>query len=637
MGELQHIERVAMSVDVAVASVRGAPDNAGIIVKSWQRCIGEYGLEPDALPGPNILTSAELKLRYDAADDLLMLAREELERLFEQIGSSGYFMTMTDDSGVVVAAHCTADLQDDVRKAGTIAGSVWLEEQQGTNGIGTCLKEHNSLSVVMEEHFGTRLLGLSCTVAPIFRSADQILGVINVTTPRRTDHATQHMVRKIVGKAALRIENLHLQRQYAGRRILRLSRYGDFVDLANEARLVLDDADRIVAATPAASRMLKIPAGRLVGRSMPETLGLRDLSIAPEMQVLARPPREADPLYARMLGPSRRRVTPFARERRAIEAPSDAMMLLFGETKEMVDRIGTAQRLFARGLPVMLQGETGSGKTALARMLHETGARASKPFVTVNCAAIPQELIEGELFGHRAGAFTGANRQGSKGLVREADGGTLFLDEIGDMPLLLQTRLLHVLSEGVVAPLGGGPMQTVDLAVVSASLQDIEGLVALGRFRQDLFFRLNGATVTLPPLRDRADRAKLISNVVESEARAAGVADIVLSKPAAAMLEAYGWPGNLRELHHVARHAVAMADAPEILPEHLPSTLRRKAVRGAEKTETLTMEAALARTGWNVSAAARLLGISRATVHRHLATATIRRQSLKDGQTRSMV
>jgi transcriptional regulator of acetoin/glycerol metabolism len=646
MAEQHHFERVAMAIAVGPASVSGLPDGAGVIVKSWQRCLGEYGLNPEALPRPNILTSAELKLKCDAADDLLMLAHDELERLFEQIGSSGYFMTMTDGNGVVVAAHSTPDLQDDVRRAGTVVGSIWLEEQQGTNGIGTCLKEHNALSVVMEEHFGTRLIGLSCTVAPIFRSPDEVLGVINVTTPRRSDHATQHMVRKIVGKAAMRIENLHFQRQHAGRHILRLSHYGDFVDLANEARLVLDDSGRIMGATPATSFLLKVPASRLIGRSAAEMLGFKELSLAPEMQVLTRFPQNQRQSYIRMLGPTRSPTAPVGprgSSHRGESAWSSKRFLLFGDMPEMVEGIQTAQRLFARGLPVLLQGETGSGKTALARMLHDTSPRRGKPFIVVNCAAIPQELIEGELFGHRPGAFTGASRHGSKGLVREADGGTLFFDEIGDMPLPLQTRLLHVLSEGMVAQLGGGMMKPVDIAVVSASLRDIPGLVELGRFRQDLFFRLNGATITLPPLRDRPDRARVIAAIVADEASLAGMAGLSLSDAAAAALAAYGWPGNLRELHHVARHAVAMTDNDEIALGDLPMSVQKAALREAQTPrsgdnppETLTMEAALSRTGWNVSAAARLLGISRATLHRHLHMPTLRQQARENGRARSV-
>ena len=645
--ELEHSKRVATSVKAASTSrtnLRGGQQIS--IVRSWQRCLTRYGLEPHAIPAPNILSLAELKACRDADEDLLAAIQGELDRLFTQVAESYYVITITNHSGIVISSRYLGRLENDVQRVGIIPGSRWLEEEQGTNGVGTCLKERRPLSVIMGEHFGTRLIGLSCTVAPMFRSRGGILGVINVTTPRQTDHLVQSMVRQIVMNSARRIENLHLQREYAGKRILRLSRYDDFSDLANEARLVLDDENCVLAGTPSAFQLLSVPRDAMTGSPIAESLGLKTVPDSAKVLNLRHPSNDGSRLYVRMIGPDESRfVNPKRPAAGRVSDPtskSEPYSLLLGEAKEVAEQVRKAQRLLASGLPILLQGETGTGKSALAQALHRAGPRRDKPFIAINCTAVPQELMESELFGYRAGAFTGAARHGNKGLVREADGGTLFLDEIGDMPLLLQSRFLHVLSEGTVTPLGGGSMQSVDISVISASLHDLQRLVDTGRFRPDLFFRLSGAIVTLPSLRDRPDFVRIIEDFFQDEAMRNGRPDLQLSSAAVAALAAYSWPGNLRELRHAARHAVAMTDGEEIFPCHLPSSVFRvlplvqatSPAKSKSRCDKSCLEAALLRTGWNVSAAARILGISRSTLHRRVPTAVLRQASREAGSTK---
>ncbi len=204
-------------------------------------------------------------------------------------------------------------------------------------------------------------------------------------------------------------------------------------------------------------------------------------------------------------------------------------------------------RVKDRNLPVLIQGETGAGKEVFARQLHQASARRDKPFVALNCAAIPESLIESELFGYVGGAFTGAAAKGMRGLLQQADGGTLFLDEIGDMPLGLQTRLLRVLAEGEVAPLGAARRQAVDIQVICATHRDLAALVAAGGFREDLYFRLGGARFELPPLRERSDRLALIRRILDEETAHCGVR-IELGEAALECLLGYRWPGNVRQI-----------------------------------------------------------------------------------------
>ncbi len=316
-----------------------------------------------------------------------------------------------------------------------------------------------------------------------------------------------------------------------------------------------------------------------------------------------------------------------------------------------------ARRVVAKPIPVLIQGESGVGKEMFARALHASGPRKDGPFVAINCGAIPESLIESELFGYVAGAFTGARKEGSPGRLREAHGGTLFLDEIGDMPLAMQTRLLRVLQERTVTPVGAGKAVPVDFALVCATHCKLADAVEKGSFRHDLYYRINGLTVTLPALRDRSDFEALTERLLNdlSPDLAVQVAPALMSR-----LAAYPWPGNLRQYASVLRTACAMLqdgedtldwvhmpdDLLEALQAPAPSTLPVAgmgpqavaaarlsaavppvvAVRAPQSLQALSQQAiqqALEATRGNVSLAARQLGISRQTLYRKLGAASV--------------
>ncbi|WP_277596184.1 sigma-54-dependent Fis family transcriptional regulator [Roseateles puraquae] len=336
--------------------------------------------------------------------------------------------------------------------------------------------------------------------------------------------------------------------------------------------------------------------------------------------------------------------------------PLDALAALDTGDAAFRATLQRARRVLDKpAIPLLLHGETGTGKDVLARALHASSTRRSQPFVAVNCAALPETLIEAELFGYRPGAFTGASRQGAPGRIREAHGGTLFLDEIGDMPLAMQARLLRVLEAREVTPLGGGAAVAVDFRLICASHRRLADEVAAGRFREDLFYRLNGLTLTLPPLRERSDLPALVTKLLQAEApeRALRVDDAVM-----AALQRLRWPGNVRQLANAVRTAVALLDegvdvvTAEEWPEEVRAAMeavpgegvvtagdRGHAVRAADGSSRRVASAAvaavdgdapedlraltaarirevLAATGGNVSEAARRLGISRNTLYR---------------------
>ena len=256
---------------------------------------------------------------------------------------------------------------------------------------------------------------------------------------------------------------------------------------------------------------------------------------------------------------------------------------LAGEDAQMLRNVRCAHRIADTNVSVLIQGPTGSGKEAFAHAMHLASRRAGRPFIAVNCAAIPETLIESELFGYKSGAFTGARREGQRGRIVQSSGGTLFLDEIGDMPLALQSRLLRVLEEREVVPLGSEGAVAVDLHVLAASHRNLREMIARGTFREDLYYRLNGITLELPALCERTDKERLIQHALAAETGNGRPAAI--ERDALERLLAYSWPGNIRELRNVIRTALAICEGGVVRAMDLPREIREDASPNDERPE----------------------------------------------------
>ena len=328
-----------------------------------------------------------------------------------------------------------------------------------------------------------------------------------------------------------------------------------------------------------------------------------------------------------------------ALERRVLEQENRRLRLavdrlssfgdLIGESPEMRELFALIRRVSSNRSSVLITGESGTGKELVARTIHFHGSRAKRPFVPVNCTAIPEGLLESEVFGHVRGAFTGAHAS-KQGLFKAADGGTLFLDEIGDMGLTLQGKLLRVLQDGEIRPVGSQQSVRVDVRIIAATNTDLEVEMAEGRFRQDLFYRLNVIPIHIPPLRERPDD---VPALVEAFCRKYATGAIrSFDSEAMARLKAAPWKGNARELENVVERALALSDAAELGPEDLPSGSKTPAnlsqpaegliARGVEELMTLRelndlyTAQVLELTGGNKLRAARILGIDRKTLYR---------------------
>jgi len=282
------------------------------------------------------------------------------------------------------------------------------------------------------------------------------------------------------------------------------------------------------------------------------------------------------------------------------------------------------RRLLEKDIPFMILGETGTGKDVFAKAVHGAGPRRDKPFMAINCASIPETLLESELFGYRPGAFTGASRDGSRGKIVQADGGTLFLDEIGDMPIQLQARLLRVLEEREVIPLGGETPIKVDIRLISATHQDLQKHVRNGGFREDLYYRLHGVSLIMPPLRDREDRLALIQHLLDAEDDNAG--RVAIEPQALKVLDAYHWPGNIRQLRNLLRVLVGQCESDLIRLTDLPpelfmgdgETIGPGPANPLDVAERDAILRELESGHWNVTRVASRLSVSRNTLYRKM-------------------
>ncbi|QUN26152.1 sigma-54-dependent Fis family transcriptional regulator [Cupriavidus sp. KK10] len=655
----EHIETVVQATTYlappAVLADRIAHD--AIIQNSWRRCVHQYGLDPSRMQEARILPQPRLREHQERIDDFARIARHGLQSLYGQVAGLGYVVLLTDAQGVTVDYIGEARSDAALRHAGLYLGAEWSESGAGTCAVGTALATGQALTVHQADHFDATHIPLTCTAAPLFDTHGNLHAILDIsalTSPQAKD--SQGLALQMVRIYAAHIENANFLRAHRRDWILKLNVAPEFVDVNPEYLLALDEAGRIVGHNHRARLMLEgelggAPGATVLGQRF-ETLfdaRLEDLGhyvySRPSEQRLVALTRSGGLLYLSVLPPALRwQASPAETQ---VEMP-DALAALTGGDAALQQQLQRAARLVDSPINLLIHGETGSGKEFLAKALHLASARRGGPFVAVNCAAIPETLIESELFGHLPNSFSGAGPRGKRGLIQEADGGTLFLDEIGDMPRELQSRLLRVLAEGEVLPVGAARPVPVRLRVISATHHSLEQLVADGRFREDLYYRLNGARFTLPPLRARTDLDWLVRKLLQEGGAEGG--EITLSPAARERLHRHRWPGNLRELRNVLEYARAVCadgyiDVPDLpdslagpapsaaLPQPGPAQSPAAAPFDPHQLppEGMLLMQYLRASGWNLSAVARQIGVSRMTLYRRMERYGIQSPNRRDG------
>lgn len=588
------------------------------ILRSWRRC-ADLGFDMRGARRGELMTAGELREARQRNDALRRLSEPAMSLLRREGGSAG-LVILSDAQGRVLDSDGDLDFAQRASRVALMPGAPWDEAAAGTNAIGTALVEGRPTVVHGAEHYFEPNRILTCAAVPITDSEGRMLGVLDLSSPAREIRPD---VLALVRAAVDLIEHQLFDAAHEPCAVLRLHSDRSGLGTPGEALLAFQ-GDLLVGANRRAMLALGLAATAL-GVYRYADLFDGDLEHSPD--AAGRVHARSGAIYHARLRLPRSRMpaapqpslrlptlplTP-APEARAGIASFDAATL---------GALARAVHLSDAGVSILLQGETGVGKEVFARQLHARGGRAAGPFVAVNCAALPESLIESELFGYEEGAFTGARRQGSKGLLRQAHGGVLFLDEIGDMPLALQSRLLRVLQSHEVSPLGAARPVPVDFTLVCATHRALAHDGPDAPVRPDLYFRIAEYTVTLEPLRARADLRELLRGLWAAQG-----AGPVLPTDIEDTLAQYAWPGNYRQLAAVLRTLHVLAGASGMVNrEMLPADIRGAptvppavaAVSLQAMADDAIREALAAHAG-NVSAAARALGVHRSTLYRRAA------------------
>jgi transcriptional regulator of acetoin/glycerol metabolism len=594
---------------------------------SWRRSLS-HGVHFNGQPELTLESGASLEVLLASNRLLLDAAVPAIDYLAERQGKDGLIILANADA-TILAVEGRADRLKGSGVQDITLGACWSEATRGTNALGTALVEARTTLIDCGEHYLDRLSHFSCTSVPIHCPQGEILGVLDLT--REGPLGRVHDSTALLSMAVSQIESRVFHNSFPEQIVLAFHSRRQYLESPWQGLLAVSLGGQILAVSAQACQLLHAERSALLGRRCEEFLGVDGVQLLSRLQqggIGSLQTAKGEFFYKTLRAPQRSinvssvpRGTP---KSAANPAPRDPQLdTLAGSNSRYARALRMARQGLANALPVLLLGETGTGKEVVARALHMAGSRAGKPFVAVNCAAIPEGLIESELFGYREGAFTGSRRGGMIGRLQQAHGGTLFLDEIGDMPLALQARLLRVLQDRKVAPLGAGEEQDIDVALICATHRDLKQQVADKQFREDLFYRVNGISVMLPALREREDFAALL-DVLLAKLGSPGVA---LVEDLRRLLAGYHWPGNIRQLEMVLRTALAMRETDDAALglEHLPDSMfddlnasERPASGSIRENQLELIRQALDSHQGNVSAAADALGISRATLYRKL-------------------
>lgn len=662
MNPSQPIHRGVMNVNAHSASYN-SPEHVAIIASSQERSRG-YGLTPTNAPDYSGTSAACVSALLEENHFLYQHAAPVMETLFDQIANTQSMVLLTTRTGTILHSLGDSDFLEKASQIALAPGVDWSEKSKGTNAIGTALKEGQALVVHGSQHFLQSNQFLTCSCTPILDPHGNVIGALDVTGDYRSYH--QHTM-ALARMSAQLIENHMFADVFPTEVRIHFHARPEFIGTIVEGIAVFTTDGRFLSANRSAQFQFGMSVNALRAHTFSSLFGIGisqffdharvadghffRLCLHDGVSVCCKSELKfaTSSSHASHFKSDLNLSSPIYKKRKEEKLPLSSLRYLDTGDPQVASVVQKLRIIQGRDIPIMILGETGTGKDLLAQAIHNDSTRSHKNFVSVNCASIPENLIESELFGYEEGAFTGAKRKGSTGKILSAHEGTLFLDEIGDMPLHLQARLLRVLQERKVNPLGSGREVEVDIAIVCATNKNLKEMISNGTFREDLYYRLNGLVVKLPALRDRKDleivAKKILTSVCTAEKH------VGISHEVMAIFHRYEWPGNFRQLFNLLRTAVVMAECEgDIQMHHLPddflaeiqltptypptadasptSLASTQAAIHVQETrpsseafnlENVAIDAisqALRTCNGNVSAAAKLLGVSRNTIYR---------------------
>ncbi len=619
------------------------------VARGWKRCIGA-GINPFEGKCPKVISGQELEEILQENRELISFAKPFLADLYSFVKGSGFVVVLADKKARVLEVMGDQEiLENSAEQLNFIQGACWDEQYVGNTAISSALVEDNPVQICGTEHFCFPHRGWACSAAPIHRNGE-ITGVLNMSG--YVDRVHPHTLGMVVAaaraietriKAEIATEELKIQNKYKNA----------IVESMSDGLLTIDSKGDLIYINDIGAEILGIDKKSSVGKNLMELVDFRPVvldvlktgegyidkeflltnkyGVKLHFIKTAVPIRDENGQITGVVDTFRKikRVQKMVNEIVGAHA-NFSFGNIIGSSTKLGESIRLARIAASSSSNVLIQGESGTGKELFAHAIHMGSDRKDQPFITVNCAAVPRELIESELFGYEGGAFTGALKNGRTGKFELANGGTIFLDEIGDMPLDMQAKLLRVIQEKKITRIGGSNIFDIDVRIIAATNKRLLDECQQENFRKDLFYRINVLSINIPSLRERkGDIRELIDYFVEKinhklDKDVKGVSD-----KAMACLMNYNWPGNVRELENTIERAINVCGTQTIDVEDLPVSLlgpretaaetivdkETQYIESMDELEKRAIRKTLEAMNGNISQASAALKISRNTLY----------------------
>ena len=616
-----------------------------IILESWKRS-KDLGVSSTN----NIINSLnrkELGIKLKENQELVKVSYPLLEILSCAVQGSAFRIDLFSKDAYILKQWGDYETLKNAYKLGSLPGVSKSESAIGTNSVGLVAYLKVPIQLIGPEHYNARFHQWACYASPIKDSFGNILGIINMTGNYKLIH--KHTLGMVIATAKA-IESHIYQNEISKGFEIENKYVNASIESNSDAVLIIDEKGTIIRMNKVAERILGLPAEAILNQNCENIFGkdnpLRQVLIEGSVidgEEISLKIHGGDKLFYSTIKPilvesnEIKGAVAFLKEIKAVTKMVKLYSIprakftfedLIGRNKEFIEAVVIAKKVTNSLVKILLEGETGTGKELFAHAIHNFSSRKNKPFVAINCAAIPLELMESELFGYVEGAFTGARKSGRIGKFELAEGGTLFLDEIDSMPLFLQGKLLRVLETGIITKIGESKEIVIDVRIISSTNKDLWGEIKNGNFREDLFYRINLVNIRIPPLRERKDDIPLLIEYF-CDKKYDKYLNIkpVMENETIQVLLSYCWPGNVRELENVIERALLFSSGDKIKVNDLPSHLIQIAkgevdlnlkggkIKKLEELERELIIEVLKVSNGNITLAAQQLGIARNTLY----------------------
>lgn len=622
-----------------------------IIADSWKRCKAA-DVDPYSKRPSTTLSDKEIEVLLERNRHLIEISWPILKMIGEMIRGSGFRVDLVDKDGYFLKIISDMEILEESKKLGSVIGANRSELIAGTNGIGIALSTGKPIQILGPEHYNIYHHNWTCSTAPIHDPSGNIIGAVNMSGNYRLLH--KHTLGMVVG-----ISNAIESALVTEKKVYELSTTNRFlktiIESINDGLVILDKEGKITH--------LNSIAGGILGKEPPDAIGepinkliktnfsLFDILnnrkgyLEKEITITPFGSKESfqylltEKLVEDYEGKSQGIMTLFKEMRKVHRLVGGIIGAkarfnfsdIIGNNKKLKRAVNLAKTASVSSCKILIQGESGTGKEIFAQAIHNNSNRRDNPFIAINCAAIPRDLVESELFGYEEGAFTGAKRGGRPGKLELAEGGTFFLDEIESMPLESQPKLLRVIESNQLMRIGGNKIITTDVRIISSTNQDLLLAVKKGNFREDLLYRINTVTVDIPPLRERKDDIPILTKYICNKiGRRINKNNIEIDKKVLEVLCEYNWPGNIRELENVLESAILLSKENIIKIDDIPESVKcfktyNLSIEQIGKKDNFLVDIekevilkALKEAKGNISKASKVLGIDRSTLYRKM-------------------